>query len=608
MNFALPAPPHRTRSARPIIEPLEPRIAPAVFIVTSTADSGPGTLRNALSLADNHPGHNTILFNLPAPPAHGANVIMLTSGALISNGNVTIQGPGAGKLIIDANYSSGVFVIGAGITSTDSPATITGLSIIDGKVNGQGSGINGGAGAGIYSYESLTLKDVVISGNVAATVGGGVAISGYAAAHTRVNISNSLITGNYATDGAGGLSLYRMESITISNTVVTGNTTGATGKAGGVYAQVTNLGHSIAINGSVISGNTAGTAGGLFVADYSTARSARVTISRTRITGNTATGTGSGYGAGGGLFVLDGNTVITRSTIEGNKAAYYGGGVAAMELPSLTISRSIISGNKTTKAGRIYSGGGGLLISDAGSDSNTPLVAKIFDSRITDNQTPYSGGGIYVRDGVALTISRSIFSGDQAGGNGGALCTYGLDTGKVSLSITRSTFSGNAAVSGGGIYAGDLKQDGAGGVFSISSSRITGNSSVNGGGGIYVNGSASLNIKTSIIDDNIAGSYGGGLSIAGTPIFRIFGGSINRNFAENNSGGGINIALYQTGKGIISDVTISGNVTTVGGGIFNDGLTPAAITLYNDKISGNIAPDGPNLEDIPGDLSTFRFL
>ena len=68
------------------------------------------------------------MFKLPAPPAHGENVITLTSGELTSKGDVTIVGPGAGKLIVSGNGTGRVFDIDDGSTLTDSPATITGLS------------------------------------------------------------------------------------------------------------------------------------------------------------------------------------------------------------------------------------------------------------------------------------------------------------------------------------------------------------------------------------------------------------------------------------------------------------------------------------------------
>lgn len=82
-----------------------------------------------------------IAFHLPAPPLHGENIITLTSGELTSLGNVTIAGPGAGKLILDGNNASRIFDINDGTTTTDSPMTISGLSIVHGNTTGQGGGI-----------------------------------------------------------------------------------------------------------------------------------------------------------------------------------------------------------------------------------------------------------------------------------------------------------------------------------------------------------------------------------------------------------------------------------------------------------------------------------
>jgi hypothetical protein len=102
----------KTRDHSPAIEPLELRIAPATFVVSNLMDSGMGSLRYELQQADMHGGKNTIVFHLAAPAAHTENVITLTSGVLSSKGDVTIIGPGAGKLIVNGNSASGVFSFG----------------------------------------------------------------------------------------------------------------------------------------------------------------------------------------------------------------------------------------------------------------------------------------------------------------------------------------------------------------------------------------------------------------------------------------------------------------------------------------------------------------
>lgn len=49
------------------LAPLEPRLLMASFVVTSEADSGVGSLRDAILLANATAGSDTILFNIPGP-------------------------------------------------------------------------------------------------------------------------------------------------------------------------------------------------------------------------------------------------------------------------------------------------------------------------------------------------------------------------------------------------------------------------------------------------------------------------------------------------------------------------------------------------------------
>src|SRR5436305_11334743 len=92
----------------------------ATITVTNTNDSGPGSLRQALAVANDG---DRITFAV-------SGTITLTSGGLAVFKNVTISGPGADQLSIDANSSpihlqSGFYVAAI--------ATIPGLAMRNGS-------------------------------------------------------------------------------------------------------------------------------------------------------------------------------------------------------------------------------------------------------------------------------------------------------------------------------------------------------------------------------------------------------------------------------------------------------------------------------------------
>src|SRR5690242_5874259 len=82
--------------------------AQATLVVTSTADSGAGTLRNAIAAAG---GGGVITFNLPNP-----STITLTSSELTIPANLTIQGPGADQLTISGANARRIFVVPSGVS------------------------------------------------------------------------------------------------------------------------------------------------------------------------------------------------------------------------------------------------------------------------------------------------------------------------------------------------------------------------------------------------------------------------------------------------------------------------------------------------------------
>src|SRR5579862_9566759 len=84
------------RTHRPQLESLEDRLTPSVYHVTTTADSGPGSLRAAVAAANAHPGADVIVFD----GRLSGQTITLAGGELLVTDDVRINGPGAGLLTV----------------------------------------------------------------------------------------------------------------------------------------------------------------------------------------------------------------------------------------------------------------------------------------------------------------------------------------------------------------------------------------------------------------------------------------------------------------------------------------------------------------------------
>src|SRR5262245_49605268 len=142
-----PAPPRRPWLPR--LEGLEDRVTPSTFTVTNLLDSGPGSLRAAVTAANTHPGADVVTFQ------HGLHgTITLTSGQLNVTDSVTINGPSAAQLAVSGNNASRVFDISSGVT-----ATLSGLTISHGRAT---------TGGGIDNAGNLTVSNSTLVNNQSA--------------------------------------------------------------------------------------------------------------------------------------------------------------------------------------------------------------------------------------------------------------------------------------------------------------------------------------------------------------------------------------------------------------------------------------------------------
>jgi hypothetical protein len=200
--------------------------------VTNLNDEGPGSFRQAIEDANNDTDPDRILFK---SKLSGTIELFPTGPLAIYGGDLTIKGPGARKLTVDAGGDSRVLAVYSVVKGTPPlDVTISGLTI----TGGSGEGYQSGLGGGILNYgadSELTLKQVTVTGNEAIEAGGGIAsIEGAELAVNSSTVSGNTVDSGVAFDRGYGGGIYGLDSeVTITNSTISGNDSNQDG--GGVY-------------------------------------------------------------------------------------------------------------------------------------------------------------------------------------------------------------------------------------------------------------------------------------------------------------------------------------------------------------------------------------
>ena len=340
------------------------------FTVTTTADSGAGSLRDAIAQANALPGADIVNFAV-------TGTILLTTGQIQISDALSIVGPGAGGLTIDANANSRIFSIFVtdpacpALDGTNYLVSISGLRLTNAHRT------TGNTAGAIFTEHSLALDSVTLDNNVAGN-GGAVGLSLQYPGQS-LTINNSQFLNNKGQPLAGAANSF-------------GGALSAFEKCSGVHTAPV----SIAITGSLFNGNqglpnSLSGFGGAIAMDTS----ADVTITDTRIVNNT--------------IVVPNPPVADQ--------LYHGGGIHA-HAKSLTIVRSEIANNAVTDiTGADVTRSGGLHLYNNAPDLQGPgdlFSAKLINSTVSGNSSSSTAGAMLVFGNVAFELDNSTVNGNLA--------------------------------------------------------------------------------------------------------------------------------------------------------------------------------------------------
>ena len=226
-------------------------------VVTTNADSGPGSLRQAIF--DACPG-STITFDM----SQVVSPITLTSGQLVIDKSLTIIGPGANLLTVQRTTNpKAIFRIfnvsaptGEGFVLV---VTISGLTIANGLAQGA---FPSDAGGGISNSGPATLNVAACTlNNNSANSGGGIFNSGSGT----VDIAGSTLNNNLAgfqggpPRGGGGIYNNGTGSVNLTNSTLSGNTASIASFGGGINNNSTG---TVNVTHSTVTDNLASGGGG----------------------------------------------------------------------------------------------------------------------------------------------------------------------------------------------------------------------------------------------------------------------------------------------------------------------------------------------------------
>lgn len=418
----------------------------AIITVTSTADSGAGSLRAAVAAAQSG---DRIQF----APALANQTINLNSRVEIAPGkNITLDGTGAANLKISGRNATQILLVNSNVDFITN-VTIKNLAFENGYSANQGGAIL------VENKGSLTLDSVKFNNNVADKGGGAV----FSLWDTNLTVLNSQFDGNKAVAGndergAGAIAFVSPGSFIIRNSSFTNNQGINGGAVNSLNGKLT-IENSRFINNSTTAAKFAtgqerpdlrGYGGALFTDRASSTSEASGAI---RIVGTVFEGN-KGLAEGGGAYLYTGtqdSVSIEASSFNGNQVAALaggnggnGGGLVVLsngDNRGLTLNRtSFVNNSATSQGGGLWTFDAPTTITNSSFSGNKALVSE----RGADNDFNRNGGGM-VFYGAPVSITNSTIANNRAGWVGGGI-TAAND---APVTLKNTIFSNNAALNGG---------------------------------------------------------------------------------------------------------------------------------------------------------------
>ena len=309
----------------------------------------------------------------------------------------------------------------------------------------------------VTTAEVVIGNDVILDGEGKLTVDGGGDHRVFSvAAGVNAELIGFTMTGGFTAEAGGGV--LNAGTLTLVNSVVLGNTA----RFGG---GIRNDGQAHVLDTTVSNNFATQAAGGI-----SNRPGATMTLTRTTVQGNVATGDVGGIGNTGATLTLN------DTTVSGNQAGGEAGGIRNTD-GTLTVSNSTVSGN--TAGGP----GGGFL-------NRTGATLMLTGTTVSSNSSGADGGGI-------LNEGTLIITGSTVAANTGATSGGGIENISGSIAIDSSTISGNTTMAGGG---GAIENPFPEGTLSLTNTTVSGNSSIgrgaieNAGSAVVIASTLSLNV------------------------------------------------------------------------------------------------------------------